>query len=99
MIINSLGSPILFLYLQFPNGINYLITYFVPLLCPYQQEIEKGLPRQGKDVRSVKVQIKYVQRPRGKRRAYLHEKPQLLQSHRKADSETYEGGLPWWSSG
>ena len=35
VIINLQGSPIFF-YLQAPSGINYLIIYLVPLLCPYQ---------------------------------------------------------------
>ena len=34
--INVQGSPIFF-YLQSPNGINYLITCFVPSFCPYQK--------------------------------------------------------------
>ena len=38
MIVNLQRSPIFFffLYLQSPSGINYLATYFVPFLCPYQ---------------------------------------------------------------
>ena len=34
------GLPYFFLYLQSPSGINYLITYFVPLLYPYQSDVE-----------------------------------------------------------
>ena len=30
------GLPYFFLYLQSSSGINYLITDFVPLLCPYK---------------------------------------------------------------
>ena len=33
------GLLYFFLYLQSPNGINYLITYFVTLLCPYQHHL------------------------------------------------------------
>ena len=32
------GLPYFFLHLHSPTGINYLITNFVPLLCPYQYE-------------------------------------------------------------
>ena len=31
--------PYFFLYLQSLSGINYLITYFVSLLCPYQYDL------------------------------------------------------------
>ena len=33
------GLLYFFLYLQSPNGINYVITYFVALLCPYQHHL------------------------------------------------------------
>ena len=32
------GLPYFFLHLHSPTGVNYLITNFVPLLCPYQYE-------------------------------------------------------------
>ena len=37
VIINLQGSPIFF-YLQSPSGLDCLITYFVPLLCPCQDD-------------------------------------------------------------
>ena len=38
VIINIQDLLYFFLYLQSPSGINYLITYFAPLLCPYRNQ-------------------------------------------------------------
>ena len=38
VIINIQDLLYLFLYLQSPSGINYLFTYFAPLLYPYQNQ-------------------------------------------------------------
>ena len=45
MLINLQESPIFSVYLQSPSGINYLITYFVPLLCPFRHSKRSPGPK------------------------------------------------------